>query len=746
MGKFYFWPFQIIVFLSIANSLSAQYSISGSVINKRTNQPTEGAHVSLKGSIHSTITDEFGRFNLVLPDSNTSVTITHVGFSPMEIIPLRLQNSQVFLSENNYKLEDVVLTSHINSNYLNKITAVDLNTRPVRSSQELMTIVPGLFIAQHAGGGKAEQIFLRGFDIDHGTDVQVSVDGLPVNMVSHGHGQGYADLHFLIPELVKNIDYGKGPYYTGHGNLNTAGYVAFQTIDHLEKNRFQIEGGQFNHLRGLAMVNLLSTKQTKQSAYMAAEFMQFDGPFQSPQNFNRLNVFGKYINQLSAKTKLTFLASAFSSKWDASGQVPQRAIDAKLINRFGAIDDTEGGYTGRYNASVSLASRFTNGHSLESQLYYSRYYFQLFSNFTFFLRDSINGDQIRQRDERDIVGFNTKYSIPFQVGITNWKTTFGASIRHDKTYDTELSYTSNRVFLEHVKLGDITESNAAIFADQKIHYNKWLVNLGARIDYLHFNYFDKLATLQNESQNKAIVSPKLNVQYTFNNKLQAFVKAGKGFHSNDTRVVVANRGNQILPPAYGTDVGVNYHPTKNLVLNAAVWYLYLQQEFVYVGDEGITEPSGRSERMGIDLAGRYQFSKRFFADANLNIATARFIDNAKGEDNIPLAPLFTSTGGLSYTSKKGLNGGIRYRYVKDRAANESNSVIARGYFIVDASINYTRNKYEIGFSAENIFNEKWNEAQFDTESRLKDEAAAVSELHFTPGTPFLLKVKLAVMF
>ena len=745
MGKFYFGTFQIIFLLLIANSLSAQYSISGSVINKRTQSAAEGALVFDPVNGLSTITDEFGRFNLILPDSNASIIITHVGFLPVELVASNVQNTQILLTESSYKLQDVVLTSHINNNYLNKITAVDLNARPVRSSQELMTIVPGLFIAQHAGGGKAEQIFLRGFDIDHGTDVQVSVDGLPVNMVSHGHGQGYADLHFLIPELVKNIDYGKGPYYTGHGNLNTAGYVAFQTIENLEKNRFQIEGGQFNHLRGLAMVNLLSPKQTRHSAFVAAEYMQFDGPFHSAQNFNRLNVFGKYINQLSANTKLTFLASAFSSKWDASGQVPQRAIDTKMIDRFGAIDDTEGGYTGRYNASVSLASRFTNGHSLESQLFYSRYYFQLFSNFTFFLRDSINGDQIRQGDERDIVGFNTKYNIPFNVGNINLKTTFGASIRHDKTYDTELSYTRKRMFLEHVKLGDITESNAAIFADQKIHYNKWLVNVGARLDYLHFNYLDKLTILQNESQNKAIVSPKFNVQYTFNNKLQAFVKAGKGFHSNDTRVVVANRGNQILPPAYGTDVGVNYHPTKNLVLNAAVWYLYLQQEFVYVGDEGIIEPSGRSERVGLDLSGRYQFSKHLFADVNVNMAKARFIDSEKGEDYIPLAPLFTSTGGLSYTNKKGWNGGIRYRYVKDRAANETNSVIAKGYFIADATINYTRAKYEIGLTAENIFNEKWNEAQFDTESRLKDEAVPVSELHFTPGTPFFLKIKLAVI-
>ncbi len=734
----------LIFMLLISSNLVAQYTLKGVVTDSQTNEALEGVMVFLKGTAGSTFTNKGGMFGISNSDTILNLLITHIGYLPLDLTLNTSKSINIKLVKGSFRLQDVVLTSNINGAYFSSIAKTDLNLRPVNSSQELLKTVPGLFIAQHAGGGKAEQIFLRGFDIDHGTDVQVSVDGLPVNMVSHGHGQGYADLHFLIPELVKNIDYGKGPYYSEHGNLNTAGYVSFQTINQLEKNRLQIERGQFNHLRTLAMVNLLSKKQTRQSAFVAAEYLQFDGPFQSPQNFNRVNIFCKYINQLSSNTKLTFITSAFSSKWDASGQLPQRAIDDKITGRFGAIDNTEGGYTGRYNTSVQLTSSFKNGHSFESQLFYSRYYFQLFSNFTFFLRDSVNGDQIRQSDERDIVGFNSKYSIPFSIGNTNLKTTFGATLRHDKTYDTELAYTKQRIFLEQVKQGDITESNAALFVDQKIHYKKWLIDFGGRIDYLHFNYLDKLNPVQAPSQNKAIVSPKLNVHYTFNKKVQAFLKTGKGFHSNDTRVVVANDGNQILPPAFGADAGVNFHPSQNLVINTAIWYLYLQQEFVYVGDEGVIEPSGRSKRLGIDVAARYQFNKYLFADGNLNIASARFIDNDKTENKIPLAPLFTSTGGISYVNKNGFNGSVRYRYIKDRPANETNSVIAKGYFLMDAVINYTRNKYEIGISAENLLNAQWNEAQFDTESRLKNEQVPVSEIHFTPGTPFVAKLKLAI--
>lgn len=269
---------------------------------------------------------------------------------------------------------------------------------------------------------------------------------------------------------------------------------------------------------------------------------------------------------------------------------------------------------------------------------------------------------------------------------------------------------------------------------------------GLRIDYLHFNYFDKLTAQQLPSQGKSIVSPKLNIQYTVNRQVQLYVKAGKGFHSNDARVVVANSGKQILPAAYGTDLGVILKPAKNLFINVAAWYLFLQQEFVYVGDAGITEPSGKTRREGLDVLARYQFTKSLFANININLTKPHAIGEPKGADYIPLAPTFTSTGGLFYKKQYGINGGLSYRYIKSRPANEDNSITAKGYFLLDGSINYTRPKYEIGLAAENIFNIDWNEAQFDTESRLKDEPQPVSELHFTPGVPFFLRAKLAVFF
>jgi len=742
-SKTIFLSFYFLAFLSATN---AQTIVKGKVIDGNTNEPLESVTIKLKGSDIATVSDKLGNFLIRTNDKPQILVASYIGYNSKEFSAATNENI-IALDKGNMNLEEVIITGSLNDNHFNTISKIDLNLRPASSAQEFLRIVPGLFIAQHAGGGKAEQIFLRGFDIDHGTDIQVSVDGLPVNMVSHGHGQGYADLHFLIPELVNNIDYGKGPYYADHGNLNTSGYVNMQTVRSIDKNRIQVEAGQFNNFRALGMLNLLPKSNTKQNAYIASEFLYFDGPFLSAQNFKRFNIFGKYNTNLGKNTQLSFFTSAFSSKWNASGQIPERAVESGLIKRFGAIDDTEGGNTHRYNVSVGTTTGFNNGNLLETQLFYSRYNFELYSNFTFFLEDDVNGDQIRQVDERDIVGLNTRYIINRYKGDAKFKTTIGLNFRGDRTYDTELSHTKDRnITLNQIQLGDIRESNTGVYIDEKIELNKWLINLGARLDYLHFKYKDELITSQKPSQDKAIVSPKFNVQYTINPTVQLYLKAGKGFHSNDTRVVVANDGKEILPAAYGSDLGIILHPAKKLLLNAAVWYLYLRQEFVYVGDAGITEPSGKTRRIGADFSGRYQFTTHLFADANINLARGRFTESPKGENRIPLAPTVTSTGGISYQNKTGLNGSLRYRFVKDRPANETNTVTAEGYFVTDAAINYSKPKFEVGLFIENIFDTKWNEAQFDTESRLQNEPNPVSELHFTPGVPFFAKIKAALFF
>jgi outer membrane cobalamin receptor len=730
----------------------SQGAIQGRVIDKNSQEPLELAYVRWSNTTQGVITNKQGYFTLnktATEQNDATLIISFIGFTTREIKTSGRTSLVVEMEKGPVNLQEVVITPQSAAASFHTISKIDLNLQPVRSAQDILRTVPGLFIGQHQGGGKAEQIFLRGFDIDHGTDINVTVDGLPVNMVSHAHGQGYADLHFLIPELTGNVDYGKGPYYTQYGNMGTAGYVSMNTINSLDKSTVKLEGGQYNTVRGLAMIDLLSKRQKQKgtNAYVASEFLYSNGPFESAQHFNRFNLFGKLNTHLGNANKLTLIASTLNSGWDASGQIPERAVKSGLIDRFGYIDNTEGGYTNRTNASAQLTSYVSPNVTWENQAYYSNYNFNLHSNFTFYLNDPVNGDQIRQQEARNIYGYHSKLSHETNVGSWNLQSVYGTGFRHDQTRNTELSHTIDRnTVLEYKQLGDIRETNAFAYADESIEKNRWRFNIGARFDYLNFHYLDKLTTDQSPDQQKVTISPKLNIQYTLNTKTQLYLKTGKGFHSNDARVVVFNRGYDILPAAYGADLGVLLKPTRNLLVNVAAWYLYLQQEFVYVGDEGVVEPSGKTRRIGIDLSARYQFNNWLFADVNANLAKPRSAEDPKGENYIPLAPTFTSTGGLNWQLKNGINGSLRYRFMGDRPANENNSVVAKGYTVTDLSVSYTKKKYEVGLAIENLFNVKWNETQFNTESRLKDEPDPVSEIHFTPGTPFFARMKLAVFF
>jgi len=739
--------FILIHFLCISNLANAQNVITGKIIDASSRQPLVSASIAEEGNNkHAALSDQDGNFLIKISDLHAKLVISLIGFETVATSNPGQKNITIVMQPGTVNLKDVVIDNKSVQQKFSSLAKVDLDLHPVRNTQELMRMVPGLFVAQHAGGGKAEQIFLRGFDCDHGTDIQVSVDGLPVNMVSHAHGQGYADSHIIIPETINNIDYGTGPYYAQHGNLNTAGYVAFSTYNNIARSQVQVEAGRYNTFRSLAMIDLLKKNKDRQSAYVAGEFNYTDGATINKQNFNRFNLFGKYNLSISSKTQLTVSASGFKSKWDASGQIPERAVLNGTIKRFGSIDPTEGGHTERYNANVLLAHTFSESLSLVNQAFYTRNIFSLYSDFTFYLNDPVNADEINQAEKRNIFGYSSKLIKKNIYNKWSLNSTYGIGLRYDATQNSYLAHTVKRKFLNYVKLGDINEANAYGFIQQQATFNKWVIDAGVRLDYLHFDYFDKLQSAQLPAQGKTIVSPKLNVQYTVSSKVQVYAKVGKGFHSNDTRVVVANKGEEILPAAYGADLGIIIKPNSNLILNVAAYYLHLNQEFVYVGDDGNIEPSGKTKRQGIDIIARYQFTKSLFANANINFTKPQAIGEPKGADYIPLAPRVTSTGGLFYKRKEGLNGGLTYRYIKNRPANEDNSIVAKGYFLLDGSINYSRSKYEVGFAMENILNTEWNEAQFATESRLTNEPAPITELNFTPGIPFFIRAKLAVFF
>ncbi|WP_053971734.1 TonB-dependent receptor plug domain-containing protein [Mangrovimonas sp. ST2L15] len=732
--------------LFIISSLAQGQTMQGHVLDEN-NKPLDGAYLYNENSKKHAHSNESGSFILEGNQVNDSITIGLLGFEKkIRIVSQEDLNNLVtiHLVSKAFLLDELVLTNEVNA--LHTVAKLDLETNPVNSSQDILRKVPGLIIGQHAGGGKAEQIFLRGFDVDHGTDVSISVDGMPVNMVSHAHGQGYSDLHFLIPETINNIEFGKGPYYAEKGDFATAAYVDFNTKERLDESEVLFSYGQFNSLRTVGLFNLMD-KSGSQNAYAAIEYIETDGPFESPQNFNRLNLFGKYTALLKDHDKISFNVSHFTSRWDASGQIPQRAVDSGLISRFGAIDDTEGGNTSRSNINVSYMKFMDDNTSIKANAFYSHYNFELYSNFTFFLEDPVNGDQIKQYEGRDILGFNAEIKKHKQLGEIDVNISSGAGLRHDIINDIELSHTLNRIeTLEYMQLGDVNQTNLFTYVNTEFLFGALKVAPALRLDYFKFMYNDHLTdSYATQSNSKTALSPKLNVFFTQNENLQWYLKSGIGFHSNDARVVLQER-KDILPRAYGVDLGTTWKPIPKMLLNVAVWTLLSEQEFVYVGDAGIVEPSGKSERYGVDLGVRYQFTNWLYADTDATYTHARAAEEPSGMDYIPLAPDFTWTGGLAVVNLKGFSGGIRYRYVDDRPANEDNSIVAEGYFVTDFNVAYEYKNMGIGITIENLFDVDWNETQFATESRLFNEPEPVEEIHFTPGTPFYIRGNLTYKF
>ena len=738
--------------------VAAQTTLKGNIIDATSKQPLEGVSVMLMPGRITAMTDQAGNFNFRhIQSTLDNIVISSIGYETktLSLADLKSQDFHIAITSQSIALSTVTVSTKAGDQY-RPISKTDLALRGVNNSQEILRIIPGIVIAQHQGGGKAEQIFLRGFDADHGTDFREDVDGLPINMPSHAHGQGFADSHFIIPETIESVNFKKGPYTAAKGDFCTTGFVDFVTKQSLPGKSIQIEGGMFNTYRVLGLFNLLGEKARtqQQSWYMASEYRYSNAYFDNPQHFHRFNLFTKYSGKISEHNYLTFSATTFRSKWNASGQIPDRAVSEHIIGFYGAIDPHEGGETHRTNINAQLITSNNKGDLFRNQVFYSNYHFDLHTNFTFFLVDTVNGDEIRQQEARDLFGYNGSYEHHGYIGSSRFTAEGGVNIRTDLTHHSALSHTRDRYLtLQRIKLGDISLTGIAPYASATFEWNDRLrIIAGLRFDQFYHQYNNKLpgdTTLPGIGAYKAninTISPKLNFYYHLNETTQLYITTGRGFHSNDTRAVVVEKGAATLPAAYGVDLGTIFKPLKNLLVNASLWYISLQQEFVYNGDGGDIAFKGNTRRIGVDFSGRYQPARSVYLDVDLNYAHGRTLSQPKGADYIPLAPVWTSAGGVTYTGKHGLNGSLRYRYISDRPANEDNSLTATGYFITDAVINYTRPKYAMGLTINNILDTRWKETQFDTTTRLRGETHPVDEICFTPGTPFAAKLNITFYF
>jgi outer membrane receptor protein involved in Fe transport len=625
----------------------------------------------------------------------------------------------------------------------------DLELRPSNTPSDVLSLTPGLIIGQHHGGGKADQILFRGFDSDHGTDFAVFIDGIPVNMVSHAHGQGYADMHWLIPETIERVEIYKGPYFAHLGDFVTSGAMNIITKRRDKDSTLTLSGGSYNTQR---YVGILSPPEgTILRPYVAGEFYHNDGPFKSENNYNRYNLLAKFGLLSTANSNLTFLGTFFKTAWDASGEVPARAVRSREIGRFGSFDPSEGGKSERQN--LSLLYNYTDANqSFNAQTWVSWYQLQLWSNFTLFLNDEVNGDGIEQKDKRFLIGNNINYRRSYSLWAVPMETFVGFQSRFDHIR-VGLFHQRERERLETRSNNLVRQTNLGWYAQQEIKPTSWLrTQLGARLDHFWYDV-DQIGDPSSVSNpisgngSASIVNPKLNFIFTPFQDTDAvkgsnlFLNFGGGFHSNDARVFVQDEDEKI-PRFWGGEIGAKTRLFDRLDATLSYWRSYLESELVFVGDEGTFEPAGPSNRHGVESELRYDILPWLTYDLDLSYTWAEFTSG----DKVPLAPRFLAFTGITARHDSGIQGRLQMRHVGRRYGNEDGSFKTPTSTIFDLFLKYVWQRYEFFVEFQNLANTKWRSAEHVFESRLPTEPSGVGTLdsHFTPGDPFTVKAGVTI--
>jgi outer membrane cobalamin receptor len=614
------------------------------------------------------------------------------------------------------------------------IPGKDFELRPHGRPADVLRLIPGLIIDQHQGGGKAEQYLLRGFDADHGTDLALFVDGVPVNLRSHAHGQGYADLHFLIPETIRAVDALKGPYFAEHGDFDTAGAVRFLTRDSVEENTLEISGGSFDTQRYLA---LLSPTRDRVKTLVAAEGYRSDGPFDHPNGYVRFNLFAKATTDLTEDMRASLSASHYRAEWHGSGELPARAVRSGLVDRFGAIDPNEGGVTERTNVNLDYVWKVGESQKLSVNAYASYYRLTLFNDFTLFLNDPDRGDMINQRDRRWLGGLDAQYEVkqrPLGMPLT---TTAGVQYRID-TPRVVLASAVQRHQVGRVQDVDIVEQSVSPFVKlDLVPIEKVRLVTGARGDVFTFDVKERVNTTDGRASGAATKArPNVKANLILGPWLatELFANFGTGFHSNDARAVIANPKLDALPTATGYEAGFKSRILPRTELSATYWFLDLSSELVFVGDDGTTEARGKSHREGLEVATTISLLDWLTFKGDFTwTRRAEFVDTGFP---IPLAPRWTARAELTARLPWGLSTSAEMRYLGDRVADDFGFHTARGYTLFNWNARYRYKALEAFLSIENLADTKWREAQFFFTSRLPGEpAGGVPDVHFTPGNP-----------
>lgn len=634
-----------------------------------------------------------------------------------------------------------------------RVGAMDLRSRPLAREGELLETVPGVIVTQHSGEGKANQYFIRGFNLDHGTDFQTRVEGMPVNLPTHGHGQGYTDLNFITPELLDHIDYRLGVYHAELGDFGSAGAAEFHFRRKLDRPFATTEGGQ----HGLARLAAGGSWQAGRGDILAGgEAKAYDGPWLRPQRLRKLSGIARYTADRGASS-FSVLGMAYRNRWNATDQVPARAVQAGVIGRFGQVDSTAGGNAERY--SLSATWRRASGATLqEVQLFAIRSDLRLFSNFTFFLDDPDRGDQFSQVDRRTVAGGNATHARQVEaLGVTHrWQV--GLQTRADVIDGLGLFRTERRVRFATVREDRVFQTGTGLFVTTESRWTPWMRSvLGLRGD---FHTFDVRSDRPANSGRRGagIVSPKASLVFTPSTHAEVYVSGGFGFHSNDARGATIT-----IDPASGTrtepvdplvrsrggELGLRVSPGRGFRLTASAWALNLDSELLFVGDAGGTEPSPASRRHGLTVTTSVRPLPQLALDTDVSFARARLQADTPGAGHVPGALERVVAGGVTWSpAAGGFFAAARVRHFGAYPLVEDNSVRAPAATLMNGSVGYQlASGMRIEATILNLANSRADDIQYFYASRLRGEpAAGVESVHSHPVEPRQVRIGLERQF
>lgn len=650
------------------------------------------------------------------------------------------------------ELDTVVVTpdelvGEVDSATVGTVYSEQLELRPISRQGEVLEVVPGLIVTQHSGEGKANQYFLRGYNLDHGTDFATTIDGLPVNSRTHAHGQGYSDNSFLIPELVDSVEYRKGPYYADYGDFSAAGAADIRYKDRLDRGIVELTGGAYGYGRVLSASSFAIDGG---DLLLALEGVHYDGPYDRNQNFNKGNLVARYSKHTADGSSYHLALSGYSGKWDSPDQIPQRAVDQRIIGRLGFLDPTVGGRSHRINLSAGVEQNLGPGR-LAVHAYAFRYRLQLFSNFTYFLDDAENGDQFEQSDKRNVFGGSANYQLPSELFGLKVASEVGLQTQFDAIDDVGLYLTRARQRLSTTTVSDVKELSYAVYGQSGVHLTDWArVTIGARFDVYDFDV-DNNNPLNSGTRSDTLFSPKFALVLGPFDKTELFFNAGQGFHSNDargtTQTIDPRSGDAVDPvsplvPAVGFDLGIRTAIIPKVQLALSLFTLASDSELVYVGDAGTTEPNAGSRRYGGELGLYWKPIPGLVVDGDVAYTRARFRGTQLDDDGnaigqrVPQAIEGVAAFGLSYRSKLGWDAGLRFRYFGPRALIEDNSARSNSTTVVNLGLGYqlTR-RLKVTGEVLNLLDSKDHDIDYFYESRLAGEAAPVADGHFHPIEP-----------